>query len=112
MKKPKKIADSVKDFFNIIDEKIDSGQYVLTPHAQQRAIERRLPLEDILNLLQGKSGYSRQWIKGKDEFKQTYIDEPPAWFYRVEGTTPDKVKMRIIITFDDQQMPIITVIRL
>lgn len=112
MTRPKKIANASQDFFEIIKKKIETAQYFITKHAQQRAVERGIPMQDILNILLGKTGYTRKWIQSEDEFKQDFIDEPPTWYYRVEGMNPDKENIRIILTFDDGLMPIITVIKL
>lgn len=89
-----------------------AGQYIFTIHAQERAQERHIPVQDVLNILLEKTGYSHEWVKGKDEYKQAFIDEPSTWYYRIEGTTPDQENIRVIISFEDGMMPIITVIKL
>jgi len=58
------------------------------------------------------TGPTRRWNKKKDTFESSFIDAAPAWRYCIEGTTRDKEDVRIILTFTDDFMPIITVIKL
>ncbi len=110
--KPKKITTNSKELFAIIEQKIAQGLYIFTSHAKQRGKQRNITEEQVLNILENKQGYTRRWNKKKDTFESSFIDAAPAWRYCIEGTTPDKEDVRIILTFTDDFMPIITVIKL
>lgn len=110
--KPKKITTNSKELFTIIENKIAQGMCIFTDHAKQRGTQRGITDEEVLNILENKKGYTRRWIQVKDTFEAYYIDEPPTWRYCIEGTTLDKEEVRIILTFTDDWMPIITVIKL
>ena len=67
----------------------------------------------MLNILEGKPGYERKRNKKKDSFEAHYLYENlEDWRYCIEGTDIDGKKIRIIITFAHNLMPIITVIKL
>lgn len=63
-------------------------------------------------MLKGQNGYTRQWNKRKDTFEIQEYNQAAKWRYCIEGTTLDGDKIRVIITFDLDLMPIITVINL
>lgn len=94
--KPKQI----ENLFQLIRECIDRGQYVLTEHAVLRLNQRDISLTDTEFVL--KNGYH--------EKKKTYFDEIfNTWRYAIRGKTVDDLQMRIIISFNDDNMIIITV---
>lgn len=75
-------------------------KYTRTKHALQRQSERKIDLPDVLYVL--KSGYHE---KRKTSFDESFN----AWKYAIRGKTLDRVDIRIIISFDDENMLIITV---
>lgn len=110
MARPRKITTKQSELFSIIENKIHTKSYVFTPHATERALERGTTEEEVIDMLQGRSGYKRYWNKEKDSFESPYYSQGPQWRYSIEGETPDENKFRVIITFDKELMPIITVI--
>jgi hypothetical protein len=58
-----------------------------------------------LKILVGESGSRRHRNKVKDIYEEKKED----WNYCIEGVTIDKDKMRIIISFEEGIIPIITV---
>lgn len=112
MVKPNKITTKASELFSIIETKIKDGKYVFTCHAEQRRSERQILDEEVLNVLENKTGYTRRWVKAKDSFESPYFSAQCTWRYCIEGKTIDGDLIRIIIAFDQDLMPIITVIRL
>lgn len=102
-KKPEKLKD--QELFGEIERAIEAAQYIFTNHANERALERKISTADVLRILKGEPGYHRKRRKSKDEFDESF----KGWKYCIEGRTPDK-NVRVIITFDEDYMPIITVI--
>jgi hypothetical protein len=110
-KKPAKKTDL--ELFTLIEQKIKQREYVFLNHARQRQLERNISDLDVLNILEGKQGYDRTRNKKKDIYEPQYIHETPEdWRYCIEGRNIDGKKVRIIITFTDNLMPVITVINL
>ena len=66
-------------------------------------MERNLQAPDILNVLE--TGYHEE---GKDKWDETY----QAWNYAIRGYTSDKDGLRVVVSFYDVNMLIITVIRI
>ncbi len=103
---PNKKSDSV--LYALLESKIRAGNYVFLKHAKERQKERFISDLDVLNILEGKKFRDRTRNYVKDQYKDGYQD----WNYCIEGVNMDKDKIRIIISFLDDLMPIITVIRL
>jgi uncharacterized protein YukE len=82
---------------------VTSGRYTRTDHANQRMGQRLVPLPDVLNALE--SGWHE---KKKDVFDKQY----QAWNYAVRGLTVNGEPLRVVVSFDESEMLIITVIRL
>ncbi|KTC81704.1 DUF4258 domain-containing protein [Legionella brunensis] len=109
--KPVKRTD--KDLFALIEQKIKEKNYAFLPHTQQRMIERQILATDVINILKGIPGYERGRNKRKDTYEDQYINESAEdWKYCIEGKNIDGKKIRIIITFAEDLMPIITVINI
>jgi len=109
--KPLKKTDKV--LFALIEQKIKEKNYLFLNHAKQRQHERKISDLDVLNILEGKSGYERSRNKMKDSYETQYHSEKPQdWKYCIEGKDIDGKKIRIIITFTNDLMPIITVMNL
>ena len=109
--KPRKKTD--KELFCLIEEKIKQGQYIFLKHAKQRLKERNITELDVIYLLSGKKGYERKRNKQKDNYNALLSPElAQDWKYCIEGYDVDGHKLRVIVTFTDDLMPIITVIRI
>lgn len=104
--KPKKKADGA--LFQLISEKIICGEYFFTNHAKQRIIERGLLELEILQILNGMPSKKRRRNKRKDQF----TEDNPDWNYCIEGMSVNENKIRIIFSFSETYMIIITAILL
>lgn len=96
----------------LVEAKISEGKYIFTHHAQMRVVERAVSDLDVINILSGKKGYSRTRNKSKDKFESSFAISTEDWKYCFEGCDIDGNKIRIILTFTEDWMPIITVIRI
>ena len=84
----------------MIRDCIEKELYRHSIHAIDRKIERNIELSDVLYVL--KNGYH--------EKKKTLFDEAfKVWKYAIRGKTRDNIDIRVIITFTDNGMLIITV---
>lgn len=101
--KPIKLNDT--DLFSLIGESIAGGNYVFTKHARQRSGQRKILEITVLGILEGKTGRKRRRNKRKDRYEIGAFD----WNYCVEGVDLKNERVRIIITFEVNLMPIITV---
>jgi hypothetical protein len=109
----KPIKKTDKELFALIEERILEGKYIFLSHSKQRIKERNLSQLDVLSLLSGKKGYGRRRNKKKDVYEPPSISElAEDWKYCIEGYDIDGNQLRVIITFTDELMPIITVIRI
>ncbi len=106
IKKPVKLKD--KKLLALIQTAIRKGHYVFLKHAKQRLSDRKILDLDVLDILEGKKGRGRKRNKSKDKYVEGYQD----WNYCIEGENIDGIKIRIIISFMNELMSIITVIRL
>jgi hypothetical protein len=89
--------------FQKIKECIESGTYLFTKHAIDRREEREVTIPDVLYVL--KNGVPE---KRKDTWDELY----KTWKYAIKGNTVDKDPLRIIVSFAESGMLIITVIRI
>ncbi|HAT8180758.1 TPA: DUF4258 domain-containing protein [Legionella pneumophila] len=109
--KPSKKKD--QELFALIEQKIKQRKYIFVKHAKERQKQRNISDLDVLNILEGKPGYARKRNKSKDLYESNYEnDKPQDWKYCIEGKDIDERKIRIILTFNTDRMPIITVINL
>jgi len=106
MEKPLKKPD--RELFELISASIKTGNYVFLKHAKKRLEEREILDIEVLDILEGKLGKKTKRNKSKD----THEDGRQDWNYCIEGEGIDSDNIRIIISFTDDLMPIITVIRL
>lgn len=86
-----------------IKECIEKGNYFVTSHAFIRQNERMISLPESLHVLE--TGY--------EEKRKTRFDtEHNAWKYAIRGKIiRDELDVRVIVTFDENEMLIITVMR-
>lgn len=104
--KPIKKTDG--QLYALLEEKIANGNYVFLKHAKDRQQERQISDIEVLDILEGKKGRNRKHNKIKDQYITGYQD----WNYCIEGTDVDGKKIRIIVSFMEDLVPIITVIRI
>lgn len=82
---------------------IDTDNYRFSDHGYERKIERYAALPDILKVL--RNGYHE---KQKDEWKPEFN----AWNYAIRGKAIDGNELRIAVSFEENGLLIVTVIRL
>jgi hypothetical protein len=105
-KKPVKKKDS--QVYSLTEDKIAMGEYIFLNHAKQRLKDRSIIDIDVLDILEGKKDRNRRRNKSKDKYELGHKD----WNYCIEGSNLDGIKIRIIISFDEDNVLVITVIRL
>ena len=109
----KPIKKTDKELFALIKEKINQKKYIFMSHSKQRMRERNVSQLDVIYLLAGKTGYGRRRNKKKDVYESIFItDVAQDWKYCIEGCDIDGHPLRVIVTFTEDLMPIITVIRI
>ena len=91
------------DLILTIRKCIEEGRYLDTRHVEDRQNERQINRPEILHVL--KNGYHE---KKKDKFDEFY----KSWNYAVRGKTVDRRELRIIVSFNENGMLIITAIEL
>jgi hypothetical protein len=104
LKAPKK-----KDFdlWSMITQKILSVHYIFLNHAKARLADRKISDIEVLDILEHKDKCKRN--KSKDSFTPGYQD----WKYCIEGKSFEgQPKIRVIISFNDDLLLVVTVIRL
>ncbi len=104
--KPQKKSDV--QLLKRVDESVSAGSYIFLNHAKQRLRDRDISDITVLDILEGKLGRKRKRNKAKDHYIEGNID----WKYCIEGIDYDGDKIRIIISFDELNLLVITVIRL
>lgn len=82
---------------------IESGLYFDTRHATDRQSERSITRTEVLYVLR-----NGRHEKSKDIYQVQYR----TWNYAIRGKTIDKRDIRVIISFDESNMLIITAIEL
>lgn len=103
----KPVKKNDKELYRIVEQKIVAMEYRILPHAKKRKKERDVSDLDIINILEGKRGYGRKRNKPKDKYESNRED----CNYCIEGQNKDADKIRIVISFEKNIMPIVTVIR-
>ena len=98
-KNPAKVLDLLKK----IKEAVESGNYFESKHAVDRAIERNIIATEYEYVL--KNGFHES---KKDVFDNVY----KTWNYAIRGKTVDKRELRVVVSFDENDLLIITVIDL
>ncbi len=86
-----------------IADAVDQGAYVVSDHAYERAVDRRVPIPHVEYVL--RHGFHE---KEKDQFKVEY----QAWRYAIRGKSPDMVAVRVVVTFAEDGLMVVTVINL
>lgn len=104
IKKPKKKTDG--ELYHLLETKIVDLEYIILEHAKHRLKDRSIIEIEVLDILEGKEGRKRKRNKIKDK----YDDGRQDWNYCIEGYNLDDLKIRIIISFEDDYLLVITVI--
>ena len=93
----------VPDLMKQIRCRLDEGRYFDTRHALGRKSERKISRTEVGYVL--RHGWHE---KKNDQYEERF----KAWNYAVRGKTPDKRELRVIISFNENNMLIITAIEL
>ena len=97
---------TTEKLFEAIKEAIEGKNYSFTYHALERSQQRRNVSDfQVIRLLKSKSKYHE---KKKDSFS----DEFSSWNYAIRGKSIDSEDIRVILSFDESEMLVITVINL
>lgn len=96
------------ELFALIKAKLDAKQYVFVSHAKQRLEERGIIDLDVIHILNGERGYKRRRNKKKDKYELRHDN----WNYCIEGCNLDNEEIRVIISFKQRWLVVITVIKL
>ena len=99
----KKRPGKTQDLMNKIRDAVESGAYFDMTHALERSVERQITRPEYEYVL--LNGYHE---KSKDDYKEKY----KAWNYAIRGKTLDKRNIRVVISFDKDDLLVITVIDL
>ena len=92
--------------FKAIDRAIKTGNYYFTHHAKKRSRQRRKVSEfEVIKILESESKYHES---KKDIFNEKFQE----WNYAIRGKSIDEEDIRIIVSFEDKKMLIITVINM
>ena len=92
-----------KKILKEVEKAIRSGNYLYTSHANERLQQREVTRFEVKQVL--LNGYHE---KKKDVFDEAFN----SWNYSIKGKTLDKRTLRVVISFDENNMLIITVIDL
>ena len=92
--------------YGLFEERISQGNYIFLAHAEKRLKDRFITDIDVLDILENKSNRKR------NKSKETYTAGHQDWNYCIEGYDLDGRKIRIIISFDNELMLVITVIHI
>ncbi len=95
--------DKANDLLVIIKTKINLGHFLILPHAMVRQGQRFISVPDIIKTLM------TGWHESR---KDQYSEEFKEWNYAIRGKTIDDRDLRIITSFDERNILIITVIDL
>jgi len=82
---------------------VEKGNFLDTYHSSLRQEQRKITRREILYVL--KVGWHE---KSKDYYDESY----DAWNYSIRGQTLDWRRLRVIVSFDDDEMLIISAIDL
>ena len=94
------------ELFNAIENALENKNYYFTSHALKRSKERKNLSEfQVIKILSSQSKYHEP---KKDSFNEDFN----TWNYSIRGRSIDSENIRIILSFDENDLLIITVINL
>jgi len=82
---------------------IAAGDFLDTTHVVARRTERFISRPEILQVL--RSGWHE---KNKDQYREEY----ESWNYAIRGATVDGRELRIVVSFEEDRLLIVTAIDL
>ena len=97
------IKPKIQNLAEIVLDCIRRGNYYDTRHVVSRQAVRNINRMEVLYIL--KNGRHE---KRKDQYQERY----KAWNYAIRGRTLDKRELRVVVSFDENNMLIITAIEL
>jgi len=97
----KKRPPKLPQLMERISKALDSGKYRDVVHAQIRQQERQITRPEYTYVLRNGFHEAR-----KDQFMPEYN----AWNYAIRGRTVDRRDLRVVVSFDEDGMLIITTI--
>jgi hypothetical protein len=102
--KPQK--KTTEELIDAIDKAMTSGEYYFTDHGDKRSKTRKKVNDlEVVKILVGDN----KWHEAnKDKYERNRKD----WNYHIRGKNSDGDQIRIAVSFDNNGMPIITVINL
>jgi len=86
-----------------VRKSIAVGDFLDTTHALARRSERFISRPEILQVL--RSGWHE---KNKDQYREEY----QSWNYAIRGVTVDGRELRIVVSFEEDRLLIVTAIDL
>jgi hypothetical protein len=89
----------VENLLEAVRKALESGNYLDTTHAAERQGQRKITRPEMLYVLRHGHHEAR-----KDKCEELYNE----WNYAIRGRTVDRRELRIIVSFDDAGMLIIT----
>lgn len=98
-KRPEKVSDLLEK----IRDAVESGSYFVSSHAVERGLQRGIIKTEYEYVL--KTGFHESKKDVFDEFYNT-------WNYAIRGKTFDKRELRVVTSFDENNLLIITIIDL
>ena len=105
-KSDKPIKKTDRELYRLFAAKIASGEYIFLKHAKLRQQDRQIRDLDVIYILKGRVARKR------NKRKDTYDLGKQDWKYCIEGVDIDGLKIRVIITFEEAYLLVITVIRI
>lgn len=93
----------IHNLLDAVRSSLESGHYFDTRHATDRQAERSISRTEVVYVL--KHGRHE---KSKDQYQERYW----TWNYAIRGKTIDRRDVRVIVSFDENNMLIITAIEL
>lgn len=98
----KKRPPKIENLLEKVKECLETKMYTLVDHALTRQKERKITLTETTYIL--LTGYEE---KAKTRFEERH----KTWNYAIRGKTKiDEIDVRVIVSFDEKGMLIITVI--
>lgn len=88
---------------NKIRQCIKEGKFAGTLHSEQRSIERKIDILDVIEVLE--TGRHEQ---SKDEYRPDF----QSWNYAIRGKTADGDELRIAVFFKEEAVVVATIIRI
>ena len=99
----KKTPEKLSNVLEKIKECIDQERYIFSKHSLDRVRERNIDIPTTINVL----------LTGYEEKKKTCFDkEKNSWKYAIRGKTDDELNVRIIVSFNEDGMVVITVMHI